>query len=191
MRHVYGWNHILVDPDELREFAWSAPMRDLAAKVDLSDVGLKKLLASFGIVTPPQGYWNKMHAGKAVPKCPKAPPRRPGEIGRVRLDETFCESFYAGRATPLGRPVNVARIERVGAICPSAFPADQRLRLACIRRTCFALRRAAEFLHRRLPGDCPLLFHNELRQNGACRGRFVPIMFRVRLSKRLRGKYES
>jgi len=31
-------------------------MRDLAAKVGLSDVALKKILKSHGIVTPPQGY---------------------------------------------------------------------------------------------------------------------------------------
>lgn len=86
---MYGWNDILVLPDDLCEFAWSAPMRDLAAEVGLSDVGLKKLLRSCGVPTPPQGYWNKVHAGKPVPKCPKAPARRPGEIGRVRLDARF------------------------------------------------------------------------------------------------------
>ena len=49
MRRTYGWNDILVMPDDLRAFAWSAPMRDLAAQLDLSDVGLKKLLASYGV----------------------------------------------------------------------------------------------------------------------------------------------
>lgn len=48
MRHSYSWNDILVLPDDLRAFAWSAPMRDLATKLSLSDVGLKKLLASHG-----------------------------------------------------------------------------------------------------------------------------------------------
>lgn len=89
MRNAYGWNDILVMPDDVREFAWSAPMRDLATKLDISDVGLKKLLTSHGIPTPPQGYWNKVHAGKPVPSVPKAPPRRPGESGRLRLDRRF------------------------------------------------------------------------------------------------------
>lgn len=91
MRRLYSYNDILVLPDDLRAFAWSAPMRDLAAKLDLSDVGLKKLLASYGVAPPPQGYWNKVHAGKPVPKCPKAPPRRPGEIGRARVDARFAK----------------------------------------------------------------------------------------------------
>ena len=89
MRYAYGWNDILVLPGDVRAFAWSAPMRDLAAKLELSDVGLKKILTSYGIPTPPQGYWNKVHAGKPVPSVPKAPPRRPGESGRLRLDRRF------------------------------------------------------------------------------------------------------
>ncbi|WP_246680604.1 hypothetical protein [Mesorhizobium sp. B2-4-13] len=47
---------ILVLPDDLIAFAWSAPMRDLAAKLELSDVGLKKLLTRCGVASPPQGY---------------------------------------------------------------------------------------------------------------------------------------
>ena len=39
--------------DQLYEFAWSAPMRDLAAKVGMSDVGLKKLLSNHGVPAPP------------------------------------------------------------------------------------------------------------------------------------------
>jgi hypothetical protein len=91
MSRMYGWNDILVMPDDLRAFAWSAPMRDLAAKLDMSDVGLRKLLAACGVAPPPQGYWNKVRAGKPVPNRPKAPPRRPGEIGRVRLDPRFAK----------------------------------------------------------------------------------------------------
>ncbi|WP_287293181.1 hypothetical protein [Mesorhizobium sp.] len=49
-------NDILVLPDDLIAFAWSAPMRDLAAKLELSDVGLKKLLTRCGVASPPQGY---------------------------------------------------------------------------------------------------------------------------------------
>ena len=64
-------------------------MRELAAKVDISDVGLKKVLRSHGIVTPPQGHWNKVHAGKKVQDPPQATPRGPGESGRIALDERF------------------------------------------------------------------------------------------------------
>lgn len=59
-------------------------MRDLAARIGISDVGLKKLLRSHGIAAPPQGHWNRVHAGKAVMSPPKPPQRGPGESGRVQ-----------------------------------------------------------------------------------------------------------
>jgi hypothetical protein len=88
----YGYNHndILVLPQDLQDFAWSAPLRDLATKIGISDVGLKKLFISYGVITPPQGYWNKVNAGKSVPKSPRVAPRRPGEHGRTQLDARFA-----------------------------------------------------------------------------------------------------
>lgn len=64
-------------------------MRDLAATIGISDVGLKKLLKAHGIVTPPQGHWNRVHADRPVTAPPKPPARGPGESGRVRLDPRF------------------------------------------------------------------------------------------------------
>lgn len=104
MSRLYGWNDILVAPDELRSWAWSAPMRDLAAKVGMSDVGLKKLLTSYGVAAPPQGYWNKVHAGKPVPRVPAAPPRRPGEMGRVRIDARFADVLTSIGPLPSSGP---------------------------------------------------------------------------------------
>jgi hypothetical protein len=91
LSYYYGLGGITVLLQDLQDFAWSAPMRDLAAKIGLSDVGLKKLLKGHGVVTPPQGYWNRTHAGRPVPKCPKVPPRGPGETGRAHLDPRFTD----------------------------------------------------------------------------------------------------
>jgi hypothetical protein len=104
---------MLVLPQDLQGFAWSAPMRDLAAKVGLSDVGLKKTLKSHRIVTPAQGHWNRVHAGKPVPKCPEVPPRHPGETGRIRLDSRF-----AGMLAP------TAPLSSSGPFATSAVPED-------------------------------------------------------------------
>jgi hypothetical protein len=59
-----AWNGIQVLPEHFIRFAWTEPMRDLAAKIGMSDVDLRKLFVSMGIVLPPQGYWNKLRAGK-------------------------------------------------------------------------------------------------------------------------------
>ena len=71
MRRPYSYNDILVLSEDLWDFAWSAPMRNLPARLELSDSGLKKLLSSHGVSPPPQGYWNKVNAGKPVPVFPK------------------------------------------------------------------------------------------------------------------------
>lgn len=85
-------------------------MRDLAAKVGITDVGLKKLFKSYGIVTPPQGYWNKVHAGKPVPRCPKVPARRPGETGRLRIDHRFKNLLPAAEPLPSSGPYASANV---------------------------------------------------------------------------------
>jgi hypothetical protein len=110
MNYGYRQNDILVLPQELQDFAWSAPMRDLAAKLGLSDVGLKKLLKSHGVITPPQGHWNRVHAGKPVPKSPKLPARRPGETGRIHVDHRFAAVLTAVETMPSSGPFASAAV---------------------------------------------------------------------------------
>lgn len=49
---------------ELYELVWSEPLRTLCIQVGVSDVAVKKACKRADIPTPPQGYWNKVHAGK-------------------------------------------------------------------------------------------------------------------------------
>lgn len=101
---LYLGDNILVTPDALARFAWSAPMRDLALKVGISDVGLKKLLRGFGIPTPPQGHWNRVHAGRPVSGPPEAGPRGPGETGRIVLDRRFRSLVEESEPMPVDGP---------------------------------------------------------------------------------------
>lgn len=81
--------------EDVFAFAWSAPMRDLAVKVSMSDVGLRKLLSGHGISSPPQGHWNRVHAGRRVVDPPKPAPRQAGERLHVRLDQRFAQFIAA------------------------------------------------------------------------------------------------
>jgi hypothetical protein len=108
-----GWyrhDDVHVSPQGLIDFAWSAPMRDLAAKIGISDVGLKKLLKGHGIVTPPQGHWNRVHAGRPVPSPPQPRARRPGETGRLRVDKRFKEYLPLAPEIPVGGPFASAAV---------------------------------------------------------------------------------
>jgi uncharacterized protein YbjQ (UPF0145 family) len=88
---MYRWANRRVSLSDLTAFAWSAPMRELAARVDMSDVGLKKLLRSYDVSSPPQGHWNRVHAGRSVQKPPPAPARRPGERSYIYVDGRFAD----------------------------------------------------------------------------------------------------
>lgn len=85
----YPDSYIRVSRESLTALAWSAPMRDLASRVGVSDVGLRKLLTGHGIVLPPQGHWNRVHAGRSVPEPPRPFGRRPGERQLLSLDARF------------------------------------------------------------------------------------------------------
>jgi hypothetical protein len=47
---------VTISREELYRRIWERPMRDVAAELGISDVGLKKTCRRAGIPTPPQGY---------------------------------------------------------------------------------------------------------------------------------------
>jgi hypothetical protein len=55
---------------ELYELVWTEPMRDVARRFGISDVGLAKLCRRVDIPTPKAGYWMKARHGKAVRRLP-------------------------------------------------------------------------------------------------------------------------
>jgi hypothetical protein len=54
---------------QLYDLIWSKPMRDAAADIGISDVGLKKVCIRHRVPVPPQGYWNKVHADQKPSKA--------------------------------------------------------------------------------------------------------------------------
>lgn len=129
--YYYGRNTLCVMPEDLIAYAWSAPMRDLAQKLDMSDVGLRKLLAGYGVGPPPQGYWNKVRAGKPVPKPPRPEPRRAGQTGRLNVDTRLAPWLTA--TTPMSsagpfaskyvpEDLEELRATELKAICKVAVP---------------------------------------------------------------------
>lgn len=107
---MWSQDSFLARPEDVLAFAWSAPMRDLAAKIGISDVGLRKLLVAQGIVLPPQGHWNRVHAGRKVGEPPKPEPRKAGESGRVRLDGRFRDHVPESGPIPEEGPFASAAI---------------------------------------------------------------------------------
>lgn len=71
--------------EELYDLVWSEPMTKLGARFKISGNGLKKACKRANIPVPPQGYWNKLHAGHAVTKTP-LPPAGSGMPAKVTID---------------------------------------------------------------------------------------------------------
>jgi hypothetical protein len=71
---------------QLHGLVWSGPMRDVAKKLGLSDNGLRKHCGKAFVPLPPQGHWNKVHAGQEV-KTISLPPRPPGISDTVSIGQ--------------------------------------------------------------------------------------------------------
>lgn len=80
---------------ELYDLVWSEPMRDLAKRFEISDVGLAKACRNADIPVPPRGYWNRQKAGHRVVTA-TLPPRRPGHSDSVTIGRDR-RWFYADR----------------------------------------------------------------------------------------------
>lgn len=135
-------------------------MRDLAKKVGLSDVGLKKLLKAQGVLTPPQGYWNRVHAGKPVPKRPEMPERGPGERGRLCVDARFADVVPAAEPLSSSGPFVSARV-------PDDLEGLYRRELRAIGRV--AVPRKLDGVHR---GLAPILRKEQQRRAKAAESRW-------------------
>lgn len=70
--------------EEAYALVWSEPVRTVAQRFGISDVGLKKHLAASKVPVPERGYWAKLAAGKRVATTP-LPPRDPGASNWVTV----------------------------------------------------------------------------------------------------------
>ena len=68
MANYETWNR-----DELYGEVWSTPMKTLAAKYGISDVGLAKVCRKLMIPLPGRGHWAKKEAGQNVKQLPLPP----------------------------------------------------------------------------------------------------------------------
>lgn len=71
---------------QLHDLVWSGPMREVSKTLGLSDNGLRKYCVKAFVPLPPQGHWNKVHAGQKVKTSP-LPPRPPGVSDIIQIGQ--------------------------------------------------------------------------------------------------------
>ncbi|MFN3575034.1 MAG: hypothetical protein ACK4TR_16035 [Phenylobacterium sp.] len=84
--------------EDLHKLVWTEPMRTVAERFGISDVGLKKHCIAAGIPVPERGYWAKLAAGKRV-EAQALPPRDPGASEYV----TFGGDRWSWNSDPEAR----------------------------------------------------------------------------------------
>ena len=98
---------------QLHDLIWSAPMRDIAKQLGLSDVGLRKRCMRSFVPPPPQGYWNKVKAGQSPKRLP-LPPRPPGVPDEIyELHESYNDQAKRVMVEELVPPVFPEPIESI------------------------------------------------------------------------------
>ena len=61
---------VVITREELYEAVWGEPIRQLAGRYGLSDVGLAKICRRLNVPKPGLGYWAKVEAGHKMPRTP-------------------------------------------------------------------------------------------------------------------------
>ncbi len=90
MQPIRKSNPITLHRAVLYREVWETPMRQLAKRYDISDVGLTKICKKMDIPTPPRGYWAKRVNGQRVEKA-ALPPLSETGCTQIIYDKTLQE----------------------------------------------------------------------------------------------------
>ena len=113
----------LFDREELYAMVWAEPMRTLAARLGVSDVGLAKACRRAMVPVPERGYWAKLQHGKATTKPPLS---RSAKAPKQVL-------VSPPRPKPKPSPAAKAVLEQAVARPPVPVPPDLRRPHALVR----------------------------------------------------------
>lgn len=118
---------------ELYDLVWSKPLRDVAADLGISDVGLAKVCERHRVPRPEQGYWNKINAGKAAKKSVFV------NVGDVHLNRVEIHGALSQLSAEVRAQITEARVRRkvlAAATTPQPqTPPDALPRLSCMRQS--------------------------------------------------------
>lgn len=77
------WRTTTFERESLYREVWAEPVRSVAKRYGLSDVGLRKICGKLGMPLPPLGYWAKLAVGKQ-PRVTPLPTKHAGPTAHVR-----------------------------------------------------------------------------------------------------------
>jgi hypothetical protein len=120
---------------QLYDLVWLKPMRDAAAELGMSDVGLKKLCLRHRVPVPPQGYWNRVNAGHRPRK------RAFRELEGSKFNRIFVGSTGRGHSAEVRKAMLEARARENEPARKVEVPSDMRPTLSAVVRLEATLKR--------------------------------------------------
>lgn len=91
-KEAMSWKKTTFERKKLFDEIWATPVSKLAMGYELSGVGLRKICLALDVPLPPRGYWQKLAAGKKIPK-PALPPLPSLRRGALRESESKQNGF--------------------------------------------------------------------------------------------------
>lgn len=95
-------DRIVLHREKLYQEVWKTPVRQLAKKYGMSDVGLAKVCKRMNIPLPPRGYWAK-HAYGHSPDKQSLPPAKKNGTAQVAIDKFAEELLQIARNRASGK----------------------------------------------------------------------------------------
>src|SRR6266581_2523134 len=87
-----GREETVFEREAVYDEVWKDPVRTVARRYRISDVGLRKICNKLGVPLPPLGYWARVAAGRT----PRIPPLRADHKGQTR----YVRSVYVDDEVP-------------------------------------------------------------------------------------------
>lgn len=106
-----NWKTTRFEREKLFDEVWATPVTKLAKGYGLSDVGLRKICVALDVPLPPRGYWQKLAAGKRIPKP---------TLHETTVKSTYARSMYVAEVDE----VLEERVTRARDAAPDATSSD-------------------------------------------------------------------
>lgn len=98
-------DRVTLHREKLHKEVWQTPVRQLAKKYGMSDVGLAKICRRMNIPLPPRGYWAKQAYGYDVDQQPLPPADKKLKVQIAKLDKSAEELLHVARNRATGKKI--------------------------------------------------------------------------------------
>lgn len=108
-------HRVRLEREKLYEEVWAEPITVIAARYNLSDVGMAKACRRMSIPLPGRGYWARVRAGQSMKKIPLPPLPRNSDsfINVTRLSEQEVSKKLAEKIKKQATPIEQIKVDEV------------------------------------------------------------------------------